>query len=90
MAGKPGAINNSAAAWMMLQLCGLFEERWISVNDRLPERNEIVLAFDQGGVTVGSYSPMLEDWWTLHADRMAPGAVVSHWQPLPSPPEGQP
>ena len=59
---------------------------WIPVSERLPERNEIVLAVDQGGVTVGSYSPMLEDWWALHADRMAPGAVVTHWMPLPSPP----
>lgn len=60
---------------------------WIPVGERLPERNEIVLAFDQGGVTVGSYSPMLEDWWTLQVDRMAPGAVVTHWMPLPEPPE---
>ena len=64
------------------------EPEWISVEERLPERNEIVLAFDQGGVTVGSYSPMLEDWWTLQVDRMAPGAVVTHWMPMPpAPPE---
>lgn len=63
------------------------EPGWIPVEERLPERNEIVLAFDQGGVTVGSYSPMLEDWWTLQVDRMAPGAVVTHWMPLPEPPE---
>jgi hypothetical protein len=63
-----------------------WERRWIPVSERLPERNEIVLAVDQGGVTVGSYSPMLEDWWALHGDRMAPGAVVTHWMPLPEPP----
>jgi hypothetical protein len=63
------------------------EPGWIPVEDRLPERNEIVLAFDQGGVTVGSYSPMLEDWWTLQVGRMSPGAVVTHWMPLPEPPE---
>jgi hypothetical protein len=59
---------------------------WISVSERLPDRNEIVLATDQDGVTVGSYSPMLDDWWTLHGDRMAPGAVVTNWMPLPKPP----
>jgi hypothetical protein len=59
---------------------------WIPVTERLPDRNEIVLATDQDGVTVGSYSPMLDDWWTLHGDRMAPGAVVTHWMPLPAPP----
>ncbi len=60
---------------------------WIPVSERLPERNEIVLATDQDGVTVGSYSPMLDDWWALHGDRMAPGAVVTYWMPLPEPPE---
>ena len=64
-----------------------WERRWIPVEERLPERNEIVLAVDQGGVTVASYSPMLEDWWTLQVDRMSPGAVVTHWMPLPEPPK---
>jgi hypothetical protein len=63
-----------------------WERRWIPVGERLPDRNEIVLATDQDGVTVGSYSPMLDDWWTLHGDRMAPGAVVTNWMPLPKPP----
>jgi hypothetical protein len=63
---------------------------WIPVSERWPERNEIVLAVDEGGVTVGSYSPMLEDWWSLHGDRMAPGPTVSHWMPLPEPPEETP
>jgi hypothetical protein len=59
---------------------------WIPVTERLPERNEKVLVIDEGGVNVGSYSPMLDDWWSLHNDRMAPGPAVTHWMPLPAPP----
>jgi hypothetical protein len=87
---KEEDINPSAAAVLMLQMCSEIERLrggWIPTSERLPDRNEIVLATDQDGVTVGSYSPMLDDWWTLHGDRMAPGAVVTHWMPLPEPPE---
>jgi hypothetical protein len=59
---------------------------WIAVTERLPERNEKVLVIDEAGVNVGSYSPMLDDWWSLHNDRMAPGPAVTHWMPLPAPP----
>jgi hypothetical protein len=60
--------------------------RWIPVGERLPERNKPVLVVDESGVNVGSYSPMLHDWWSLHGDRMAPGPAVTHWMPLPAPP----
>jgi hypothetical protein len=59
---------------------------WIPVTERLPERNKPVLVVDESGVNVGSYSPMLHDWWSLHGDRMAPGPAVTHWMPLPAPP----
>jgi len=60
---------------------------WIPVSERLPERNERVLVVDESGVNVGAYSPMLDDWWSLQGDRMAPGPQVTHWMPLPEPPE---
>jgi hypothetical protein len=62
------------------------DAKWIPVRERLPERNEQVLVVDEGGVNVGSYSPMLDDWWSLQVDRMAPGPKVTHWMPLPEPP----
>lgn len=71
-----------------LDCCGLgiVVDRWIPVSERLPERNERVLVIDENGVNVGSYSPMLDDWWSLQEDRMAPGPTVTHWRPLPEPP----
>ena len=61
--------------------------QWIPVTERLPERNERVIVVDESGVNGGSYSPMLDDWWSLHGDRMAPGPAVTHWMPFPAPPQ---
>ena len=87
MAGKPGAINNSAAACLMLQLCSLFEERWISVEDRLPQDGERVIAcFPEETESVGEATFRLTEdnqWLTEHGSWF----LVTHWIPLPSPPE---
>lgn len=100
MAGKPGAINNGAAACLMLQLCSLFEERWISVKKRLPPLMTEVLGWHpsdrvrawfrhsgtvQGGPQQGTY---WESWEPQ--DRECDDCEVdepTHWMPLPQPPE---
>jgi hypothetical protein len=64
----------------------LDRRRWIPVTERLPERNEIVLVVVEGRSAVGSYSPMLGDWWVLQYGSMAPGPTPTHWMPLPAPP----
>jgi hypothetical protein len=63
---------------------------WISVDERLPERNEIVLTTDRGVVTLGSYNTMFLEWWTFQVDWMAYSADVTHWMPLPEPPVKDP
>jgi hypothetical protein len=78
--------HDLARAFLNCQKLGIVVDRWIPVTDRLPERNEKVLVVDEGGVNIGSYSPMLDDWWSLHGDAMAPGPKVTHWMPLPEPP----
>ncbi len=62
------------------------EQRWIPVTDRLPEENgEFYLVCD---MKTAGYLPdrgMYEDGeWTVQND---PLFVVTHWMPLPEPPE---
>jgi hypothetical protein len=64
---------------------------WISVNDRLPEEDEDVLVmtaegkFASGGMHVASLD---EDgvWYPSHGDGWE-FPDVTHWMPLPKPPE---
>lgn len=53
---------------------------WISVNDRIPEPEIDVLCFAPNGI-----HPMIfVDWFGIKRDC---GRGVTHWQPLPPPPE---
>ena len=58
-------------------------DKWISVNDRLPERFERVLVcrkdkkVEQGFRDVG-------DWWHVYGTRTK---HITHWMPLPEPPK---
>lgn len=67
---------------------------WISVKDRLPKRGEKVLAymdFSQLGfdneISDNTYMGKLvgtkKDVWVWQSD------YVTHWMPLPEPPEGE-
>jgi hypothetical protein len=94
MAGKPGAINNSAAACLMLQLCSLFEERWISVSERLPGANERVLIFcpllepeEIIGATLLKASLPSGGAWSCDDGQLLGETEPTHWMPLPEPPE---
>lgn len=69
---------------------------WISVKDRLPEHPELVLAIVSGkpwkNVTLdGAYQLASYDpdcgWIVEEYPEWEEGAVVSHWMPLPEPPE---
>jgi Lar family restriction alleviation protein len=55
---------------------------WISVKERLPEMFEIVLICDGETVLTGSYQGD-GDWLNIMDDDM----TVTHWMPLPKPPE---
>lgn len=59
--------------------------KWISVEERLPENDVDVLVYDRlDGVGVCQYSSVLRKFF---GDVEGTYAEVTHWMPLPEPPE---
>ncbi len=64
---------------------GLNADKWISVNDRLPENCIEVLVYDTDcGIVIGWYDKEIGDF---AADFISPLDAVTHWQPLPEKPQ---
>lgn len=66
------------------------KNKWISVEDRLPEMDEDVLTYNMhsGGFDVGSYSGGLAKGYSYRWLTNGVESFVTHWQPLPKPPKG--
>lgn len=58
------------------------QPKWISVKDRLPDSGSDVLAFAEDHCI---YTALFDGIWWLSGD--APSYKVTHWMPLPEPPE---
>lgn len=61
-------------------------EKWISVNEQLPEKMQSVLVYRDGDMGVD----FIDDnggWFWNDTDELPP---VTHWMPLPAPPEVKP
>lgn len=60
--------------------------RWISVEERLPEKGDVVLAMWHGEMEFARYAPHRLGWYNLATRYDSPNAVT-HWMPLPEPPK---
>lgn len=60
-------------------------QQWISVKDRLPEDADVVLIAFGGGVSIACYGGD----WRHPVYPMLPLLSVTHWMPLPKPPEAK-
>ena len=59
--------------------------KWISVKKKLPENTDTVLIAHKGGVSFGWYNGR---YWERGANtNHRPLETVTHWMPLPEPPE---
>ena len=64
---------------------GVTVQEWISVKDRLPKDDEIVIiCTDKNFIYAGE---LIGDTWFLDNDSWT--ATVTHWMPLPQPPKGE-
>jgi hypothetical protein len=97
------AVEEFAAklGWNVTPLYRKFTQ-WIPVGERLPEEYETVLVATDGSVSAGeirfpdSECGMDEPWWMVFKDKrdrsvawagLVPLNDVTHWMPLPAPPE---
>lgn len=60
--------------------------RWISVEERLPDKGNVVLAMWKGEIAFARYTPHRLGWYNLASQYDSPNAVT-HWMPLPEPPK---
>lgn len=78
-----------AAALVAKESSELLERRWIPVDERLPELETPVLVLDrrrnQMVRTLRKLSSDKEP--VFRPDGLAPGKHITHWMPLPEPPE---
>ena len=81
-----GASSHYAIAELRAELAELREaNRWIPVEERLPEAGVKAIATDGDHVDMALYDYNNEwDWWVPigNADE-----EITHWRPLPTPPE---
>lgn len=70
---------------MNLLAHGVTVQEWVSVDDRLPEDDEVVIIFtDKNFVYAGE---LIGDTWFLDNDNWT--ETVTHWMPMPDPPKGE-
>lgn len=81
-----------AAALVAKESAELLERRWIPVEERLPELDELVLVIASGkpkeNITLDNaveLATLYSDGWCLEMWPEWTGATVTHWMPLPEP-----
>jgi len=62
---------------------------WISVKDRMPEDGKEVLFCDGSSIMVGRYNGDEKFWELTDANMIAYAVDITHWMPLPEPPESE-
>lgn len=69
-------------------------DNWISVNDRLPDDDDLVLVSISGKYRNTTFSAALElarctesEGWIVEAYPEWTNPNITHWQPLPEPPK---
>ena len=62
---------------------------WISVKERLPEDQRSLLTVNGHGEIriMGLWSKRGDEWTWVHNGRMMHYNDITHWMPLPKPPE---
>lgn len=79
--GEEGFAKN--ADWLIAN--GVTVQKWIPVTERLPNLWETVIVCDTREQYVGACMYYGNDDW-LHDDKLWDTSEITHWMPLPEPP----
>lgn len=74
--------NNTLAGYLIAN--GVAMQEWISVKDKLPEKNTSVLASTDNGIVFQCLYAY--DGWDLWEGNEV---NITYWQPMPQPPKGE-
>ena len=66
---------------------GVTVQEWISVDDRLPDDNDRVIAFRPNEPEISAYKYCVMWGWSVKASLKHRG--ITHWKPMPQPPKGE-
>ena len=66
---------------------GVTVQEWVSVDDRLPDDNDRVIAFRPNEPETSSYKYCVMWGWSVKASLKHRG--ITHWMPLLEPPKGE-
>ena len=64
-------------------------QRWIPVGERLPELDQDVLAIVDDDIVIGSFGQGWDGEISFDRDEVGSTRYVTHWMPLPEPPEAR-
>lgn len=80
-------FNPLAEVSFMAWLARAAQSEWISVEDRLPETETTVLICTERGDIFSSWASNEDVFWFYGEEE---DNRITHWQPLPKPPAGDP
>lgn len=66
---------------------GVTVQEWVSVDDRLPDDNDRVIAFRPNETETSAYKYCVMYGWSVKASLKHRG--ITHWMDMPQPPKGE-
>ena len=68
---------------------GVTVQEWISVDERLPEDNDRVIAFRPNEPEISAYKYCIMWGWSVKVSLKQHSRGITHWMPIPQPPKGE-
>ena len=64
-------------------------QEWVSVDERLPDDNDRVIAFRPNEPETSAYKYCIMWGWSVKVSLKQHSRGITHWMPIPQPPKGE-